>query len=313
MANTHFKDNNTEVRIEQTHSIVNQSLFFFHRNGFIKRKKDTNPIFFNLYQKNSFCVSIAFEIVNNEAISLPQSPFGGFIVEKPIDQELLQEFLEVIINYFKERKLNIHIKLSSDCYSPFGKTAHASLINTSFSTLYIEVNQHITIESKSFIQKANRNRNRKLKLCVNQDFSFEKLDISYLSTAHELITECRVDKGYPVTMTLKELQTSFVSFPANYFLFGVFDKKELIAAAISVKVNHRILYNFYHGDRLTQRQNSPVTLLVSGIYAYCQQQQFEILDLGISTNQGALNKGLYSFKESCGAISSDKRSYLFNL
>lgn len=311
MAEVLFKDGDTEIRIEQTHSIVSQNLLFFHTKEFITRIKDKSPVFFNLYRENKPFVSIAFEIVDGVAVSLPQSPFGGFIINESFEKNLIKIFLIIIIKHFREQ-LSIQIKLPSDSYSQFHEEIHAILANAGFSTLCLDINQHISVDQQTFIDKINRNRRRKLESNISQGFIFKKLDTSYLNKAYELIKECRIDKGYPVTMTLEALQNSFSVFPERYFLFGVFDKNEMIATAISIRVSNKILYNFYHGDRLSHRKNGPVTLLVAGIYEYCQQQGFEILDLGISTDKGVLNEGLFYFKESCGATSTDKVSYSMN-
>lgn len=110
-------------------------------------------------------------------------------------------------------------------------------------------------------------------------------------------------------MTLPDLIKTFEQFPAHYILFGVLDDEKIIAAAVTVVVSKEILYCFYIGDSLAYRPYSPVTFLVSGIYDYCIANNFKLLDLGISTDKGVLNKGLYSFKKSLGCIDSCKLTF----
>lgn len=313
MAEIVYKNGNTEIRLEQTHSIENQGQSFFHSNEFINRRKDSTPLFFNLFEAGKPLASIAFEIVYQQAISLPRSPFGGFIIGENIDSDQMGNFLTVIIEYFQKQKLSIQIKLAPAIYLPLQKVIHDALVNKGFSTQYRDLNQHISIDQLPFSTKINRNRRRKLDLNISHEYVFKMLDVNMLNKTYDLITECREEKEYPVTMTLQELLAAFTSFPDQYFLFGLFDQDEMIATAVSIKVNDHVLYNFYHGDRLSHRQNSPVALLVGGIYGYCQEQSIEILDLGISTDRGVINEGLYYFKESCGAIPSDKISYHLNV
>jgi lipid II:glycine glycyltransferase (peptidoglycan interpeptide bridge formation enzyme) len=87
----------------------------------------------------------------------------------------------------------------------------------------------------------------------------------------------------------------------------------LIAASACIKVNDKILYSFYIGDALSFRPHSPTTLLINGIYRYCQARHYKILDLGISTDKGVLNEGLYAFKKTFGCFDSFKLTFLKQL
>ncbi len=309
MAKSLFNDGNIEIRVESHHSIAPHDLLFFHSNEFINRKESASPVFFNLYESERPLASIAFEVADHLAISLPQSPFGGFIFDRLINQEVLEVYLKTIVQYYQNKNFGVQIKMAADGYHTFQKGIATALESLGFSLLYVETNQHVVIDQQDFAKKINRNRKRKLEMCSRQNYEFRKIDSSYLTESYRLISECRADKNYPVTMTLEALQVAFDSFPEQYLLFGIFDQSEMIATSVSIRVSNEILYNFYHGDRLSHRLSSPVTMLTSGIYAYCQEHSFKILDLGISTAKGVLNEGLYSFKKSCGAVSSDKRSY----
>jgi len=305
MAELLYKKGELEARLESSHSIVHHDLLFFHSNEFIKRNKDSNPLFFNLYVEEKNLASIVFEEIEGIAISLPRSPFGGLIIGDIIDQETLEEFHNYIIAYLKDKNCPVEIRLAPTIYS----SDEPNYLDARLEIIYIENNQHIPIDRIKFSDKLNRNRKRKLELNIHQGYKFKRLEIEQLDQAYELIRECRIDKGYPVTMSIDALKKTFTSFPDRYLLFGVFDGSELIATAVSIRVSESTLYNFYHGDRLSYRGSGPVTLLVAGIYEYCQEHGIEILDLGISSQHGKLNEGLFYFKRSCGAVSSDKISY----
>ena len=101
--------------------------------------------------------------------------------------------------------------------------------------------------------------------------------------------------------------------PEHYLLFGVYDESKLIAASVSVRISRQIMYNFYHADDINYRSSSPVAMLVDGVYKYCQQNNFNILDLGISSVQGLLNQGLFDFKDNLGCETSNKCTYVLNV
>ena len=110
-------------------------------------------------------------------------------------------------------------------------------------------------------------------------------------------------------MSLDALQKMFALFPNEYLLFGLFDAERVIAGSVAIKVSDQILYCFYLGDDLEYRTHSPVTALVSGIYDYCKINNFLMLDLGLFTDKGVLNQGLFNFKKSFGALASPKLTF----
>jgi hypothetical protein len=114
-------------------------------------------------------------------------------------------------------------------------------------------------------------------------------------------------------MSLDNLSKMFVEFPEEYMLFGVFHDERLVATAVCIEVNSDILYCFYLGDTLSYRSYSPVTFLVQGIYDFCQSRQFKMIDLGISTDKGIMNNGLYNFKKSFGSMDSVKLTFFKQL
>jgi hypothetical protein len=309
MAELLYQDDGFEVRLESSHSIEHQKLLFFHSNEFINRDKESSPLFFNLYADGKSLASIVFEVVDQEAISLPQSPFGGVITGEPINEELMISLLTIVKKFFQNKQQKIHITTYPDSYKAPNNRINTVFITLGFQTSCSNINQHIVIDQDKLSTKMNNSRIKQLNLCIDSGYQFKKLKPSFLEQSYGLIEECLKVKGYPLTMSLNNLKEMFNTFPDRYLIFGVFEKNIIIATAISVNVNDKILYNFYHGDNLNNRQHSPMTLLISGIYAYCQQENFEVLDLGISTDQGVLNEGLFYFKRSCGAVSSDKISY----
>jgi hypothetical protein len=309
MAELLCKEDDFEVRLENTHSIEHQDLFFFHSNDFINRKEESSLLFFNLYVDRKNLVSIAFKMVDQVAISLPQSPFGGLITGLTVNEKLITSLLTTVKEFFQKKQLRIHITTHPDSYKSQSDKLRNIFTSLEFHSNCSDINQHIAIDQEDLRTKMNTSRAKQLDLCIHNRYQFKKLSSSFLEESFNLIEECLKVKNYPITMSLDNLKEAFNTFPERYLIFGVFNKNIMIATAISIIINDKILYNFYHGDMLANRQMSPMSLLLSGIYTHCQQVGFKILDLGISTDQGVINKGLFYFKRSCGAESSDKISY----
>jgi hypothetical protein len=185
------------------------------------------------------------------------------------------------------------------------------LHESGFTIKYEDITQAIPIQSGAM--RLNTHKMRRLRKAEVSGFSFRELSLNFLEEGYSLIVGSRENKGYPITMSMKELEDMFALFPSEYLLFGVFDKHKLISVSVSIKVNTEILYCFYIGDDLAYRSHSPVTYLIHGIYEYCRSNHFKLLDLGISTDKGILNKGLYTFKKTFGSVDSPKLTFVKQL
>ncbi|HEU5289678.1 MAG TPA: hypothetical protein VFU05_03485 [Cyclobacteriaceae bacterium] len=280
------------------------SLFFFQTPDFIFRNQPSNIVSFS--ESNGV---IYFTLTEDALISLEKSPFGGFVFSNA-DFSPIDIILKKLDEWSDKHKIKgIVIRCFPEIYEPeLTRATKSRLLENGFKVLYKDITQIIAVKHGVSVP-FNQSRNRRLKRCMKEGLIFKKLTFHSLEEAFSLIIESRNNKGYPVTMGLEELKTSFNKFPDNYLLFGVFQDAKMIATAVSIKVSDKILYYFYAGDSIGHRYLSPTTLLVHGIYGYCLENKFELIDLGISTHRGKLNSGLYEFKKSLGSFDSEKLTF----
>jgi hypothetical protein len=285
------------------------STFLFHKPEFIFRYPEDQIITFEAYGS-----IIYFSRVGNLLTSLDKSPFGSFILTSRSTKDDVNSILDKIALWSKANGItNLMIRSFPEVYQPHHSVLIKDvLIESAFSVIYEDITQGIHVSEEGSMN-LDTHKKRRVRQAKSLDFGFRQIPSNYLDEAYELIVESRESKGYPVTMTLKNLEATLKLFPSNYLLFGVFDQKKLIATSVCIKVNNEILYCFYIGDALAYRHYSPVTLLIDGIFEYCKTHHFKILDLGLSTDKGVLNKGLYAFKKSFGSFDSRKLTFLKQL
>jgi hypothetical protein len=290
--------------------VGNSSLtFLFHRPEFIFRHPEDDIIVFEADHTR-----IYFSRSGNLLTSLDRSPFGSFVMTPDSQEADLYSLVEKMLLWSaKHGTTNLVIRSFPEIYqSPHNSLIRNVLVKSGFGVKYEDITQVIEV-SAARSMKLNIHKQRRIRQAESLSFSFRQLPVDYLDEAYERIVESRESKGYPITMTLKDLKVMFRLFPDEYLLFGVFDQSKLIAAAVCIKVNSEILYCFYVGDALAYRHHSPVTLLTSKVFEYCRANHFKMLDLGMSTDKGILNKGLYAFKKSFGSIESRKLTFLKQL
>lgn len=287
---------------------LNTNQFFFHSRGFLANQNVIS--FYILDNKMNVCEGLMHIAIQEEIGYSPlRAPFGSLVVNKTIAPSILNEFLEIIIDWCRENGLKaLKIKHYPNCYDPEGSVLiQNALFNNGFLLTNSDIGQYIEVDPAS--QEFSRSARIKINKCKKAGFRFERLRISKIREVFDLLKRCKDRKGYPTNMNLEELEDLVHRFPGHYLIFGVTDDEKLISASICVVVNSEILYDFSHGHVWEYGKFSPVTLLVEGIINYCRQEKYQILDLGLSTENSVINNGLYDFKSRLGSRASLKFTY----
>jgi hypothetical protein len=289
---------------------VNNSVksFLFHQPDFVFRNREHSVISFEEHSAR-----IYFSRIGDSLVSMDRAPFGSFIVDQDSNENHLLALVNKIVDWSNLNGIsNLLIRSFPEIYNPeqFALTKGA-LSKSGFVVKHTDITQVISVSSEPM--NLNTHKERRLRKATASGFTFNALPPDFLEESYHLIVESRQNKSYPVTMSLEDLRETFRQFPNAYLLFGVFDKNKLIATAVCIEVNAEIFYCFYIGDYLPYRPYSPVTFLVYKIYEFCRSRKFEILDLGLSTDKGTMNNGLYTFKKSFGSIASEKLTFFKEL
>ena len=285
---------------------------FFYQPEFVLRYGESGIITYSIYSGNILLALIHFQIVEKTAISLPMSSFGGIGIVKEVPDSDLRSFMNYIIDDL--RQLDMQSVTIRECPKSYRHYLNANDIYTQlgFTQLFSEANQFVNV-GKAFTDLINRNRKRSLSQSDKLNLISKQIEPGYLKEAFDLLQANRQVRGLELTMTYDQLNQAFEQFPNRYLLFGVFDQDKLIAASICIAVNGNVLYDFYHGELPEYTSTSPVTMLVATLYQYANSNKFQILDFGISSVKGKLDKGLFMFKKSLGAKVERKEMYQLEL
>jgi hypothetical protein len=129
---------------------------------------------------------------------------------------------------------------------------------------------------------------------------------------YRVIEDNRRRRGFPMTMSAEQLGDMARAFPDRLHLFAVIapgTPPSMCAAAVTIALTESILYVLYWGDAAGMETYSPIALLASSIYDFCQARTFTRLDVGTSTVAGVPNHGLIQFKRNLGFVESLKLSF----
>jgi len=258
---------------------------------------------------------IHYHIEGAEAKSPYRSPYGSFIFSNRVSETLLTEFVGFTEHKLKEAGVQqILLKNPPEIYTSQSPTSLTkALLESGYMISKEETSAVIPILNHSFAEILHRSKKSRLKKCHDQQFSFESWPLSRLSEVYDFIRACREEKGYALSMSKTELQYVASAFSKVFFLHVVMDGHQLVAASISIQVNKTVLYTFYYDHGEQYDAVSPVVFLGEGLFSFCQQSQFDLLDLGTAHVDGKPNLPLLNFKLSLGAQPSRKLTFVKNL
>lgn len=275
-------------------------------------KKD---LYFQLARKSDDKVVATFSFIykENSFYSPLKGTFGGIYISKQdLNFDILEEFIFKIIKILSEKNpIGIHIKLPPMFNNMSVNSICINLLlRKGFKIKNHEINYHIEINDIDFIDKINYAEKKRFKKCIKQSYTFKPLELNNIKEVYEIIKDNRDSKKYNLSMTLDDLKNVINIFPGKFKIFGVYDNKNLIASSVCIEVEKSVLYVFYWADNINYSSNSPITFLASGIYNYCQDNNYNTLDIGTATVDSEPNYGLIAFKKNIGFKESIKLTLL---
>lgn len=261
--------------------------------------------------KKKVMASIHFSVIKGAALSPVRAPFGSFELSDAVVSEQLFEYIQFV----EERLIGLGVKRITIKCSP--EQYHVSLhnmlsvllFNHQYQIAHAELGACLRISETPFADVVDSWEKRKLKQSLRANLSFKKIPLSQLNNIYHFILTCREDRGHTLSMTYKELYATVRKIESNFILFGVYQDDILVAASIAIKVNKKVLYNFYSAHSKSSDSLSPVVFLIGEMYDWCGKHRFTILDLGTSAWGGKPNFPLIDFKLRLGAEPTMKLTF----
>ena len=294
--------------------------YFFNEIEHLQHQQAENDCYSFYWQNvDNKTIDGRFSVIIQDKIAYSpiRATFGGIEFNEKILDEILFNFLAEIIEHLRLFGLkNIIINSYPESYFSENQNQilEKCLSRLHFQIKFIEQNYEIPVTNKSFYETVKSPRAKQLiRKSFKNGLIFQEEINPNFPKIHSFIEHSRKRKNRPMTMSSEQLSDHFEKFPKNFQLFSVTHDNLIVSVGVTVKINDDILYTFYLADDEKYLKDSPTTFLLSGIYKYCQEQKFRILDIGIASEKGISNEGLSHYKKSLGAKISDKNTYFLIL
>ena len=169
-----------------------------------------------------------------------------------------------------------------------------------------------SFDMESYKRIMHYNARKNLKIALKSDNIFGRCETDEEKMeAYDIIKVNREQKGYPLRMTKSQLMETIKVVEHDFFL--VKNHNKTIAAAVVYRLNSKVAQVVYWGDVPDVGQYKPINFIAYNLVKYYKELDYEVLDIGISTEKGKPNYGLCSFKESLGCIPSSKCQFKIEL
>lgn len=300
----------------------NDYVSLFNTSTFFKLHSERDDLYIQLLNnQHQVCATLCFyqHGGGGHYISPKRGTFGGLSLHTKLDLQILEAFIETVVaNLIAQQAKSITIKLA-----PFSHDIALSalmtnvLLRNGFELINHELNYDMTINAEPFSNRISYGNKKRIKKCLNHGFVAKHHPLSDINKIYEVIKINRERRGFPLTMTLEQIQTMIELFPDKYHLFAVHDSNEqdakMVASAVCIAVTESVLYVFYWGDIAGYERFSPIALLADCIYAFCQTEGFKQLDVGTSSLNSEPSYGIAQFKRNLGFTESLKPDFRLEL
>lgn len=291
--------------------LKNKSNYFNSIEYFKNQPGFKNGFYFQLIRKKDNCPIASFSLIKKKDVffSPLKGTFGGpNFISGNINYNIIEEFLIKCLGFIdNQNPLNIQIKLPPLFHDVNLISIYLNIfLNNGFKIDNQEINYQILVDNIDYNKKINSTKKKILNRSLKKNFEFKQMSQDKLKEAYSIIKKNRENKKYKLSMNFSDLKKIFLLFKNNFKLFGVFSELQLIASAFCIRLDKDIFYIFYWAEDENFTNYSPLVFMSSGIYNYCYENGYKILDLGSASIKGVPNYGLVNYKESLGYSASIK-------
>lgn len=270
-----------------------------------------NPVNGKVYATIAFYQAEAYTF-----LSPKRGTYGGLEVHCELELKVIESFLALALSHLKQLGATaITIKLAPFSHNlALSSTLFNLLLRQDFVLDNHELNYDMQVDNSPFLDRVSYGNNKRIRKCLRDGVAVAQVELDQFANVYAVIQENRMRRGFSVSMTAEQLGAMISTFPDKFFLFAVWENEQrlkMIASAVCLAVSPSILYVFYWGDVAGVESYSPITLLASTIYEFCQNNEFHLFDVGTSTLAGEPNYGLINFKQNLGFSASLKPTFVW--
>lgn len=249
---------------------------------------------------------------NREAISLPQSPFGGIWIQESVSSAALEGFIRAVLDDLRLREVSL-FQLSQP---PKPYETNLDLIN--YILFKIGFVQESLLSHQFYIGK------KKIKKLVQEEQSNYaakskewglKIQVGSIQNFGFLqdIRAWNQARGYLVPFDDARLIRQVSDYPERYFLISIFKENKALAHTLAVRLLPDSIYYYLAASLPKSPVKNLGEMCLFHLFQLASDQKLDFIDLGSSDSGLSANHKLIFFKSRFSNDISNKVTWTFNL
>jgi len=230
-----------------------------------------------------------------EAVSLPQSPFGGFWIFDSLSSASLEAFILAILDEMKHRAIHtITLNQSPKPYEPHFDLINYLLFKIGFEQTKI-LSHHFFIGKKKIKKLAQKESAKLQTKSKNLGLIVGHSSISNFQFLKE-IKAWNKQKGFEMAIDENRIVQQVSEYPDRYFLITILKNGDAIGYSLGVKLTSDSLYYFLSAINPKTPVKNGGDLILNEIFQLAVEQKVNFIDLGSSDLEQGANHSLMFFK-----------------
>ena len=230
------------------------------------------------------------------------APFGGFSVNREQSLEKIDGAVAALAEYAKKERKDIRIALPPQIYAHNLTASCVNVLSRHARLHHVDLDYYFPVSKfADYTEALDRNARNKLRQAEKNGFEFIAVgrgDTTGIRRAYDVIRRNRAEHGYPLRMSLDDVEATIKIIPADFFILR--HEGEDVAAAQIFHVAEGIAQVIYWGDLHAYSRLRTMNYLAYRIFEHYSREGVRVLDIGPSTEDGEPNYGLCEFKTGIG-------------
>ncbi|UCS95827.1 GNAT family N-acetyltransferase [Echinicola marina] len=266
-----------------------------------------------LLKKNKCKMLLYFVLLSNgQAVSLKNTPFGGFWVEKKVSSEAVQYFLEELIVHLKKIPCrSLKVVQAPGLYESNNALIHYILYSKGFELKGMLLHQFL--EDRKIIKgllmaKLPKHKKKMKKL----GYSVEQGSIKSFNFLKD-IQQWRRIRGHEYNVQEESLINQISSFPDRYFLVSIYHDETPVSHVLCVKLTSNSLYYYLPAINPQMQVTYSGEAMMLEVIQLGDALGVDFIDFGSSDLDGATNHSLIRFKSKFANATANKLTWILEL
>ena len=292
---------------------INSSIFDT-REFFELHRGDAKGYFFQWLKKGKAVAGAHFVEAEGIFRSPRRGTFGGVFAEASAELSDICDFVSAFCELLRTQGNAIQIAMAPEWHSPrhFANQFYA-LAREKFTVIRTDVDFGCLVSNTPFLNNVSQDIKRRNGAERTSAYRVSRLTDDDFPDAYRFIRTNHEAKGYPVSMTLEQLEQMRRLFPDKVVAYSATREGLFIAAAVCIQIRRDMQHIFLMNNVPDPETTcNTVGLIVQKIYEDCAVNGISRLSYGTATENTTPNSGLIRFKRSLGFSESLKVSLLKN-